>query len=177
MAQVAVQTLGSNEVDSRSIIEAMDALMERIRLRAYELFQSRGAGDGSALDDWLKAEDSLLLTPESDLVESDDKFELQIAAPGFDANDIEVSALPDALIVSAENTHNHEKTEGNVRFCEFGEKSLFRRFDLPAPIDTNKVTASLQKGILKVTAPKAETAVGARHKSGSLLAFFFGGLI
>ena len=156
MSQVAVQKISSNEAVSRSIMEDMAALTERIRRRAYELFQSRGGGDGSALSDWLTAENSLLLTPESELVESDDKFELQIAAPGFDANDIDVSALPDALIIHAKTTHNHEKTEGNVSFCEFGEKTLYRRFDLPAPIDVNKVTTSLHKGILKVAVPKAE---------------------
>ena len=157
MSQVAVQKLSSNEAESRSIVADMEALTDRIRQRAFELFKSRGGGDGSALNDWLTAENDLLLTPEADLIESDDKYELHIAVPGFDANDIDVSALPDALIVRAKNTHNHEKTEGSVRFCEFGEKSLFRRFDLPARIDVNKVTTSLQKGILKVTAPKAET--------------------
>jgi HSP20 family protein len=137
-------------------MEDMEALTERIRVRAYELFEGRHNGDGSALNDWLTAETGLLLTPASDLIESDDKFELQVAVPGFDANDIDVSASQDALLVRAKNTHNHEKTEGSVRFCEFGEKTLFRRFDLPAPIDVNKVTTSLQKGILKVAAPKAE---------------------
>ncbi len=156
MSQVAVQKLDSSETVSRSIMEDMAALTERIRRRAYELFEGRGDGGGSALSDWLTAENALLLTPESELIESDDKFELQIAAPGFDANDIDVSALPDALIVHAKNTHNHEKTEGNVRLCEFGEKTLFRQFALPAPIDVNKVTTSLHKGILKVAAPKAE---------------------
>jgi HSP20 family protein len=156
MSQVAVHKLDSNEATSPYIVKDMEDLTERIRRRAFELFKSRGGGDGWALNDWLTAENGLLLTPESDLVESDDKCELQIAVPGFDAKDIDVTALPDALIVSAKNTHNHEKTEGNVRFCEFGEKSLFRRFALPAPIDVDKVTTSLQKGILKVTAPKAE---------------------
>ncbi len=156
MSHVAVQKFGPNEAESRSILEDMEALTERIRLRAYELFERRGDRGGSALNDWLTAENGLLLTPEADLVESDDKYELQIGVPGFDAKDINVSALPDALIVRAKNTHNHEKTEGSVRFCEFGEKSVFRQVDLPAPIDVDKVTTSLQKGILKVTAPKTE---------------------
>ena len=29
---------------------------EKIRVRAYELYQKRGAGDGHDLDDWLQAE-------------------------------------------------------------------------------------------------------------------------
>jgi HSP20 family molecular chaperone IbpA len=63
--------------------------------------------------------------------------------------------MPDALVVQAGGTHTHEGKSGNVRFCEFSEKELFRRLDLPAPIDVDKVSASLDKGILQVTAPKA----------------------
>ena len=31
-------------------------LQEQIRLRAYELYEQRGRGDGHELDDWLQAE-------------------------------------------------------------------------------------------------------------------------
>lgn len=31
-------------------------LQEQIRLRAYELYEQRGRGDGRDLDDWLQAE-------------------------------------------------------------------------------------------------------------------------
>ncbi len=33
---------------------------ERIRQRAYELYQQRGRVDGFALDDWLQAENEIL---------------------------------------------------------------------------------------------------------------------
>jgi hypothetical protein len=36
------------------------ALEERIRLRAYELYEARGREDGHALDDWLQAEADFL---------------------------------------------------------------------------------------------------------------------
>ena len=32
------------------------ALEARIRMRAYEIYEDRGKGDGRALDDWLQAE-------------------------------------------------------------------------------------------------------------------------
>ena len=32
------------------------ALEEEVRLRAYELFETRGREEGHALDDWLRAE-------------------------------------------------------------------------------------------------------------------------
>ncbi len=38
------------------------ALEERIRLRAYELYEARGREDGHDLDDWLQAEADFLGT-------------------------------------------------------------------------------------------------------------------
>ncbi len=35
------------------------ALQQKIRSRAYELYQERGRGEGHELDDWLQAEDEL----------------------------------------------------------------------------------------------------------------------
>jgi HSP20 family molecular chaperone IbpA len=57
-------------------------------------------------------------------------------------------------VVQAETTHNHEGKDGDVRFCEFSEKKLFRRIDLPQAVDVDKVTASVDRGVLQVTAPK-----------------------
>ena len=164
MSQVAVQKIHPSETQSSAIVGEMKSLAERIRERAYQLFERRGRNNGSALNDWLEAEDNLLMIPPSDLIETNGKFEMQVAVPGFDAKDIEVDALPDTLIVRAQNTHRHEQAEGNVQFCEFGEKSLFRRFDLPAPIDVDQVTANVDKGLLKVTAPKAEAERSARAR-------------
>lgn len=56
------------------------------------------------------------------------------------------SPLSGALSVKAVSTHTHSEKDGNVRFCEFGQKSLYRRFDLPEPINLDKVTADMNKG-------------------------------
>jgi len=89
-------------------------------------------------------------------MEKDSGFQLRLAVPGFTEKELKVTALPDALVVSAEATHHHEQDDGEVRFCEFSDKQLFRRFNLPQPIDVDKVTAQVEKGILLVTAAKAQ---------------------
>jgi HSP20 family protein len=94
-------------------------------------------------------------SPASELVDDKKEFRARIALPGFDAKDIQVSAMPDALVIQADATHTHEGKSGNVCFCDFSAKTLFRRLPLPASIDVDKVTASVDKGILEVTAPKA----------------------
>ena len=154
MSQVAVEKVHGEETHC-PVFEEIKGLAERVRERAFEIFQHRAGALGSDLDDWFKAEHELIGMPQSDLVEKNGKFEARVAVPGFDAKDVSVTALPEALLVRANSTHQHDTIEENVRFCEFGERTLFRRFDLPAPINVDKVTADLDKGVLKLTAAKA----------------------
>lgn len=68
---------------------------------------------------------------------------------------MQVTATPDELIVRAETAHTHDEREGSVCFREFSGKMVFRRFEMASPINVVGVTASLDKGILQVTAPKS----------------------
>lgn len=157
MSKLAVQKVHSDEMQSHPVLEQLRALTDRIRQRAYEIFQGRAGADGSDLDDWLKAENDLLIIPGSDLIETDSRYELEIALPGFDAKDVEITALPDALIVRAKNIQEqHQQNEGNVQLSGFAEKCLFRCFELPTPIDVDNVSANLDRGLLKLTAPKVQ---------------------
>ena len=49
----------SRETRARKIVQSND-IGERIRRRAYQLYEERGKVDGFALDDWLLAERELL---------------------------------------------------------------------------------------------------------------------
>lgn len=156
MSQVAINKWKNPETTPRTFLEHLETITDSIRKRAFNIFQNDG-GNGSEMDDWLQAERDVVWSPTAELVDDKKEFRARIALPGFDAKDIQVSAMPDALVIQADTTHAHEEKNGNVRFCEFSEKNLFRRLPLPASIDVDKVTASVDKGILEVTAPKATT--------------------
>ena len=156
MSQVAINRCKSPEATPQTLLEHAEAIADSIRKRAFHIFQNRGGGDGSDLQDWLQAERDVILSPASELVEDEKEIRATLALPGFDAKEIQLSVMPDALIVEAGATHSHEGNRGTVRFCEFSEKQLYRRLDLPASIDVDKVTASLDKGMLQITAPKAQ---------------------
>ena len=115
-------------------------LTEQIRQLAFQLFESRGGGDGRALDDWLEAEKELILAPQPEVVQKDGKFEIRLPAKGYKPEEIHVTVLPGALVVKA-------ASENNV-----AQKTLLRTIDLPQPIDADRTTAKLEKGILYVTA-------------------------
>jgi HSP20 family protein len=156
MSQVAIHKCKNPETTPQTLLEHMKAITDSIQKQAFNLFKNRNGENGSDLDDWLQAERDVVWSPASELVDDKKEFRARIALPGFDATDIQVSAMPDALVIQADTTHAHEGKNGNVRFCEFSEKNLFRRLPLPASIDVDKVTASVDKGILEVTAPKAK---------------------
>jgi HSP20 family protein len=157
MSQVAIEKCPNPEAIPQTLLERIDTITDSIRRRAFDLFQNRNGGNGSDLDDWLQAEQEVVSSPASELVDEEQELRARIALPGFDAKDIQVSAMRDALIIQAGAAHTYEEKNGNVCFCEFSQKKLFRRLDLPASIDVDKVTASLDKGILVVTAPKTGT--------------------
>jgi len=156
MANITVEKIkGSRQPPSPN--DKLKTLAERIRQRAYEIFQNRST-DGREVDDWLQAERDLIFAPKSELVEKDGKYEIRIAAAGFKAAETNVTALPDAVIVSAQSSHKHEENGADVHSCEFGAKTLFRRVDLPKPINVDKVIASLDDGMLRIVAQKSENA-------------------
>ena len=59
------------------------------------------------------------------------------------------------LVVEGRSSHRHDETQGLVQFCEFGHKTLFRRFNLTEAINVDKVTANLDRGVLQITAMKS----------------------
>jgi HSP20 family protein len=155
MSQIAINKCKSPQTTPQTLLEQLKAITDSVRNQAFKIFQNRNGGNGSDVDDWLQAERDVVWSPVSELVDDKKEFRARIALPGFDAKDIQVSAMPDALLIQADATHTHEGKSGNVCFCEFSAKKLFRRLALPASIDVDKVTASVDKGLLEVTAPKA----------------------
>jgi HSP20 family protein len=159
MPQVNVIKVKENETGKNEIFQEIRDLGERVRERAFELFEHRGCKSDHKLEDWLRAEQELIWSPQSELLEKDGTFTLRLSTPGFKADEVNVTALPGVLVVKAEAHHEREETTGKVHFSEFGQKTLFRRYPLPEPIALDKVTASLDNGVLQVTAPKALPAV------------------
>jgi HSP20 family molecular chaperone IbpA len=155
---VVVRKVADAKQRSEPVLTSVDALMQSVRERAYELFSQRGFGDGCALDDWLKAEHEISW-PAAKLVEEDQAYRLKVALPGYSAGEIEVTATPQEIIVKAASEKKgaskaQEPTKGTVRWSEFRSNEVCRRFEAPSAIDTNQVTASLQDGLLTVTAAK-----------------------
>ncbi len=96
-------------------------------------------------------------SPALDLYESGDHFVAVVELPGMHKEDIDISLHDGTLTISGERKHesnNGETAQRTERYV-----GTFRRsIALPNRVNANKVSATYEDGILRVTLPKAEEA-------------------
>ena len=93
--------------------------------------------------------------PAMNVKETDDHFELEIAAPGFNKKDFDVSIDNGILKIQAENKEEMEKKEDDYTRKEFNYTSFYRSFTLPENVNENEmIDATYKRGILKLVLNK-----------------------
>ncbi len=96
--------------------------------------------------------------PSVNISENDENFLIEVAAPGLDKSDFSIEVNQGTLKISSEiKSENQEKEERYTR-REFSYQSFCRSFSLPLTVDSDKIEAKYDKGILLVTIPKREEA-------------------
>jgi HSP20 family protein len=94
----------------------------------------------------------------SNVIELDDQFELEIAAPGYQKEDFSIAVEDNQLVISAKIEHLEDKKEANYRQRQFEVSSFSRTFKLDEKINQELISANFENGILKITLPKKEEA-------------------
>ena len=95
--------------------------------------------------------------PAVDVYEDEHNVTLKIEVPGIDEKDIDVRIENSTLTVHGERKYEKDEKEENYRRIERQYGSFTRSFTLPTTVDTEKVSANYEKGVLKITlAKKAE---------------------
>ena len=103
------------------------------------------------------------IRPSVNIIEEDDAFQVQLAAPGLKKEDFNIKVDKDQLIVSVtpqkEETEEAEtKDETNYRRREFNYQAFTRSFHLPETIDTDSIGATYIDGVLSIALNKKEEA-------------------
>lgn len=97
--------------------------------------------------------------PKVDFMETEKAFELHVAAPGLNKEDFKIDLNDNVLTVSGERKFKDEKNEKNFYSLETSYGSFSRSFSLPDNVDSKKITAAYNNGILELTIPKDEKKV------------------
>jgi HSP20 family protein len=95
-------------------------------------------------------------TPAVDVHETDEELTFAVELPGVKLENVEVSATDGILTIRGEKTEALKNgDEGQYYLVERTYGSFARRFQLPHGVDTEKITADSQDGMLQVRIPKA----------------------
>lgn len=119
----------------------------------------------SFLDDFFTAEwpstRSFISTsqPAVNVKEQEKEFVITLAAPGRNKNDFKVDVEKDILSISATSEEEAISPEDHYTRREFNASSFKRSFTLPESVETSKIKAKYQEGILTILLPKRKEAL------------------
>jgi HSP20 family protein len=102
--------------------------------------------------------------PPVDFVEKEKEYELTAELPGLDEKNIEIKLSNSLLTISGEKKEEKEEKKEGYYFSERRYGSFKRAFRVPEGVDTDKIEASFDKGVLKIRLPKTPEAQKAEKK-------------
>ncbi len=94
--------------------------------------------------------------PAVNIKEENDKFVLEMAAPGMKKDDFQINLDNYQLTISSEKKEEKKEKDDNYTRREFLYSSFSRSFTLPKSIDVEKIKADYKNGILNIVLPKKE---------------------
>jgi len=108
------------------------------------------------LFDWSNWSDSGSV-PRVNIVETDDDFRVEMAAPGMKKSDFQIELDNDMLPIHSEVK---EEDQNNLNYTrkEFSYQSFKRSFYLPNTVECEKIKAKYEDGLLRLLIPKKEEA-------------------
>ena len=94
-------------------------------------------------------------SPAVDIEETDKEIILTADLPDVDEKDLDVKVEDDVLTLKAERKFEKESKTENFHRRERAYGSFQRSFGLPEGVNVDKIGAKYDKGVLRVTLPKA----------------------
>ena len=87
-------------------------------------------------------------------------YEMDLIAPGLSKEDFQLAVAGDTFSVSFEHKEEQQQEDNEDGWLkkEYQQQSFTRSFNLDDTIDTQKISARYENGILHVTLPKKENA-------------------
>jgi len=130
-------------------------LMPSSFLDMDDFFNNRFLNRDLLSDDFWSGKSS---EPALNIIETEDNFEIELAAPGFAKKDFEVTIADGCLNISAEKSTSKKEEDKNYTRKEFNYNSFERSLQLPDSIKDEEIKARYREGILSFKLAKKEEA-------------------
>ena len=122
-------------------------MQERMNRLLGDTYLKPTLGEREVGDEW---------SPAVDIYEDADGVVIKVELPEMDMKDIDVKIEDNTLRVRGERKLEKEDKKANYHRIERYYGAFSRTFTLPTTVDQEKVKASYDRGILKITLPKKE---------------------
>ncbi len=99
--------------------------------------------------------------PAVNIKETENSYEVEMAAPGLKKDDFKIELDNNVLTISSEKSEETQEGNGNEKYSrrEFSYQSFQRSFTLPKEVvDEDKIEAHYREGVLQLRIPKKEMA-------------------
>ena len=106
-------------------------------------------GEGTITSQWV---------PACDVFEDSDTIKIVAEVPGVRPEDVKLSLENNTLTIRGEKKQVAEEKTERVHRYERSYGAFERVFSLPSTVDSDKIKADYDAGLLTVTVPKAERA-------------------
>ena len=93
-------------------------------------------------------------SPSINVMEKNDRYIIKAELPGVNEEDVEVSVSGDMLTISGEKREEKEEERKGYYYSESSYGSFSRSVTVPSTVDTNKIEADFDKGVLEIILPK-----------------------
>jgi len=126
--------------------------LQTLQSRMSRLFEEQYGGREDALMS------SGAFVPPVDIYEDQHGIQLKLEVPGIEEKDLNINVENNVLTVSGERKFEQEQKEENFHRIERRYGSFTRSFTLPNAVDTEKITADYNSGVLSIRLVKREEA-------------------
>jgi HSP20 family protein len=128
---------------------SIDPFFDRLDRQVSEMF-----------GDWPFERTAQRWYPAMDMVEEKDRLVLRLELPGIDPKDVEINLQGNLLTIQGERKEESELKEGTILKRERRIGSFQRTLQLPYGVQSDKVKATYDKGVMTINLPKVEAQVG-----------------
>jgi len=97
-------------------------------------------------------------TPPVDIYETENDLTVNLDLPGVDPKQVDVSVENNVLTIRGERHFAEKQHQENFHRVERSYGTFARSFTLSRSVDSEKIRANYQAGVLTITLPKAEAA-------------------
>lgn len=92
----------------------------------------------------------------SNIVTTDDEYKIQLAVPGLIKDDVKIGVVDSVITIS------HEKEQTNDKGFYF-TSSFKKEYSLPDDIDDEKISSTMENGVLEITIPRTKKKRNERY--------------